>query len=746
MQVRVFEKPQPIFSFDRVCEDVETTFTDASTLNPLIGEQIVSWEWDMDYDGVTFSKEAALDNQQNFTYPLGFPGTHQVALRVTTDQGACSDILVQDVIVDPLPNANFTPDRTSGCSTLTITFTNNGVATQPDVVSEYIWEIDEGNGAGFVADSIQRPTDPNFTNLFTRDFINNGSADKDYIVRLRVVTVNGCERISNPVTITVFPGPRAGFVSLNYSPFNDNCSPLSVDFTVDSQTQALNPTDYEWTISDVNGVIDQISTGTTPTFNYNFINSTQTIRDFQIRLRATLPSACYGDSVRTIRVSPVPNSNFVIDTLAFECERIVLQMNAQQKGLSEYTWRIDIDGTTVYNTTGTNDILDYEFLRIASGNQNVQISLQTRNLVNCQSTVTTQNVVIPQLDDLNTSFTATPLNQTLPNSTVTINNTTNPGPWTYLWDFGDGTTSTDPNVGQHTYATYGTYTIMLRVTSNDCFEEQSVTVVINPIPPVLDFDYFPPSGCAPLTVNFTNLSQFADPSTYFWQFGSNQGTSRAVNPIYTYYEPGIYSVTLSATNALGDTVQITKQMIIEVYDRPSAQFNLKPRVIYIPGGKLFTDNQSFGATSYAWDFGDGGTSELFEPEHEYTQEGVFDVTLVATNSSGCADTAKMEAAVRVLKGGQVLIPNAFSPNLAGPGNTAGENDMFMPLMRGVVEFQMMIFNRWGELLFETKDQTMGWDGYYNGKLCQQDVYVYKLTAKFDNGEMITRVGDVNLIR
>ena len=102
--------------------------------------------------------------------------------------------------------------------------------------------------------------------------------------------------------------------------------------------------------------------------------------------------------------------------------------------------------------------------------------------------------------------------------------------------------------------------------------------------------------------------------------------------------------------------------------------------------------------------------------------------------------------VRVQKGSQLLIPNAFSPGLGGSGSGDGRNDYFLPLMRGVSEFQMLVFNRWGELLFETKNAEVGWDGYYKGKLCPQDVYVYKITAKYENGNMITRVGDIHLIR
>jgi gliding motility-associated-like protein len=560
-----------------------------------------------------------------------------------------------------------------------------------------------------------------------------------------VVTVDGCERISTPITITVFPGPQSGFISTNYSPFDTNCSPQTVNFSVDNSTQALNPSEYRWLVSDANGVLDDISTGTTPSFNYLFENTTQVIKDFQVTLRATLNTGCFRDSTRTIRIAPVPLSDFLSDTLAFDCNHMLMRFEAEQKGLPEYTWVIEVNGVIISSTTSANAILDFDFNRTAT-QQDVRVTLQTRNFANCQSGISERLFAVPIFDNIVVDFTATPGTQTLPNSTVAITNNTTAGPWQYEWDFGDGATSSVANPGSHTYATYGTFTITLTVTNNICVQQQSVTVTINPIPPILEFTYDPASGCAPLTVTFTNQSQFADPTTYYWEFGTNEGTSRAINPVYTYTRPGIYSVTLSASNATGQTVQITKTAIIEVYESPTALFAIMPQVVFIPGDRLYTSNRSFGASSYLWDFGDGTTSTAYEPIHDYTEEGIYDITLIASNSSGCADTTTLQSAVRVEKGSQLLIPNAFSPGRSGPGTGDGRNDVFLPLMRGVVEFKMMVFNRWGELLFETNNAEVGWDGYYKGALCQQDVYVYKITAKYENGNSITRTGDIHLIR
>ena len=752
VQVRVYENPVPQFAATRVCEGDDTDFSEFSTLNAINGETIILREWDFDYDGITFTKDPAFDNQTSFTRNLGLANTYQVALRVTTDQNNCSDILVVPVTVDPIPNASITPDVLSGCSVLTVTFTNNSVGGQPDSIDRFEWEVDAKLGAGFQLVATQDPLDPGFTPFYIHNFVNTTMANRQFDMRMRAVTVNGCDRVSAISTVTVFPGTESGFISTNYSPFNDNCSPQSVDFVVDAQTQSLGPTDYRWRISDISGIISETSTGVTPAFSFNFTNNTQSIKDYFVTLITTLPSGCFGDSTRTIRISPNPTSDFDIDTILFDCQLMRLHLAANQKGLANYHWTVRENGIVVSDVNSINDELNYELNRPAFGSADVtvQFYLETKNFANCSSPVSSDVVVIPARDDINTSFTASPASQSLPNSTITIVNTTNPGPWTYQWDFGDGDTSNDPLVSSHTYATYGTYIIKLTVTYGVCVETATETINILAIPPIVDFSYDPASGCAPLTVNFTNLSQFAEPDKYQWEFGQGQATSKGIHPTYTYFEPGKYTVSLSASNVTGTVVNETKEMIIEVFPRPSAQFDVKPRLVFIPGGILYTKNQSLQATNYEWNFGDGTISLSPEPQHIYKDVGKYDIQLIAYNQFGCADTTKLESIVNVEIGGQVLIPNAFSPNLSGAtggsNQSNGKNDVFLPITRGVVEFEMMVFNRWGELMFQSTDPNIGWDGYYHGKLCQQDVYMYKISALYENGERIVRVGDVNLIR
>lgn len=742
-EVRVFESPVASFIASNACEDEAIAFTENSTLQPIDGDAIAQLEWDFAYDG-TFNKDAAFDNQSSFSHTLGPPGTYSVALRAVSSAG-CADTVVWPVQVHPLPAATITADTLSGCSVLAVTFTNESVDGQPANVVEYIWEVSDGTG--FKVDSIQRPDDPGFTNQYTRLFTNTDTVNTTYRVRVRAVTAEGCERRSNILNITVFPGPMAGFDFIDYSPFNNNCSPLRVNFRADKQTRRQRPQEYIWRISDDKGLIAEINTDTTSAFGYTFVNDTTVAKNFYATLRTTFATGCYNDSTLTVRINPVPSSDFIIDTLEYGCDIVRIRTEALQKGLPAYHWTVAVNGDVVLSSSAMGEGFEYEIVRSMTLDKNVSITLVTTNLVNCNSPQTTHSINVMKTDDMNVGFTALPEEMTIPNTTVTITDLTRPGPWKYHWDFGDGTTSDDPDITSHTYATHGTFTITLTVANEDCAEQVTATVLIHPIPPILDFDYQPSSGCIPLTVHFTNLSQYADPTTYHWSFGENQGTSRAENPTYTYYEPGIYSVTLSATNVTGEVVTLTKEMIIEVLPQPNAAFDVKPREVSFPNGILYTSNQSIGATQYHWDFGDGTTSSEFEPQHEYKTEGVFDITLTATNDEGCSDSMKLVAGVRTVRSGRILVPNAFSPSLSGPGSSTGKNDVFRPaLQQGFSEFKMMVFDRWGELLFETNDPTQGWDGYHKGKLCPQDVYIYKIEGRYSNGEPVTRVGDIHLIR
>ncbi|WP_375577587.1 PKD domain-containing protein [Marivirga tractuosa] len=360
-----------------------------------------------------------------------------------------------------------------------------------------------------------------------------------------------------------------------------------------------------------------------------------------------------------------------------------------------------------------------------------------------------QKIVYPNLE---ASFEVDPQDMVLPESTINItNNTTNKGEWNYFWEFGDGTTSEEADPAPHDYGTFGEFTVRLTATNGQCTDTYQTIVTIGAIPPIIDFDADPKEGCLPLVVQFENLSQYADPSTYQWEFGDGQRAAAVENPIHVYTNPGTYNVTLSATNITGQRTELVKEDFIIVNATPQASFTIPDeyRQVFTTEEVRFV-NLSEGADEYIWKFGDGNESFEEEPVHAYPDSGVYDITLIAINSeTGCTDSVRLSSQVKVILGGESEVPNAFTPSRAGPGTGSTnplQNDFFLPRVEGVSQFNMKIYNRWGELLFESDSKDEGWDGYYNGVLMPQGVYVYRLELVYENGRRETKIGDITLIR
>ena len=169
------------------------------------------------------------------------------------------------------------------------------------------------------------------------------------------------------------------------------------------------------------------------------------------------------------------------------------------------------------------------------------------------------------------------------------------------------------------------------------------------------------------------------------------------------------------------------------------------------GNISFTDISMNNPTAWQWDFGDGNGSEQKHPQHLYTEPGEYNVTLVATSIHGCRDTFALGEAVTAIEETTIQMPNAFTPNTTGSPGTVYDpfdtnNDIFHPNIKGAEKYTFSIYSRWGELLFETRDPAEGWDGYYKGKLCTQDVYIWKVNATFIDGKTFNDTGDVLLLR
>lgn len=194
--------------------------------------------------------------------------------------------------------------------------------------------------------------------------------------------------------------------------------------------------------------------------------------------------------------------------------------------------------------------------------------------------------------------------------------------------------------------------------------------------------------------------------------------------------------------------------LVTVFPQPVANFQITPTTVNIPNDPIHCTNLSTGTiTSNYWTFGDGGSSTATNPDYDYIVEGEYQVTLVVTSVNGCRDTFSLPTKIIVLEEASIVIPNAFTPNALGsPGNVFNSNDLsndiFHPIVKGVDKdrYELSIYSRWGELLFLTKETNEGWDGYYKGKICTQDVYVWKLKAITLDGKIINKTGDVLLLK
>lgn len=379
------------------------------------------------------------------------------------------------------------------------------------------------------------------------------------------------------------------------------------------------------------------------------------------------------------------------------------------------------------------------------------ISITDSNSPNC-SNIGTGSPQIEVYPVLEAAFTATPEEMDLPKSDVAITNTTtNKNIWSYTWNFGDGTTSNAVDPGTHVYETYGQYIIKMTATNGLCTDTFEQLITIGAIPAIVDFVATPLEGCLPLVVEFENLTRFADPGTYQWDFGDNQRVRAVENPTHVYSAPGVYTVSLVANNITGQEREVIKEAYITVFETPQASFTIPDAFRQVfTGEPVQFVNTSLRADEFIWKFGDGNQSFDENPVHVYPDSGIFDITVIAINSTtGCEDSFKLDAQVKVILGGDSKIANAFTPSRSGPGSASGNvqsNDIFLPQLKGVSTFDMKVYNRWGELLFETKDKNIGWDGYYKNQLMPQGVYVYRLELIYDNGRRETKVGDITLIR
>jgi len=552
-------------------------------------------------------------------------------------------------------------------------------------------------------------------------FTNDSPEDVEVPVVLVATNGFGCaDTLTQAVTVLGTPEPTLSVVELT------GCYPIVATFEATGGVSAV------WMHGDEDPIADA---GLVQT--HTFYNPYDQPIEVETVVEVANEHGCTATASLPIEVNPELTAQF--DVVEAGCTPLDLVLVNQSNGGTTYEWDFG-DGTT---STAANP--QHTLVNNTPTDQTFVVKLIAHSGYGCTDTLAVGVEVHPEPE---ANFFVTPIEQTYPNTSVTFTNLSQSGNGAvHTWTFGDGGSTNNFAPGVHHYDTWGTFDVTLDVDNGYCDDAVTQTVTIHPPAPEVAFSG-EAEGCAPVDVAFTNESQYA--ASVMWDFGDG-ATSTEFDPVHQYTQPGVYDVTLRITGYQGLVQEVVHTAVVTVLPSPTANFEFAPYEVVAPAEEVtFVNLSSDDALEYQWNFGDGNTSNEQHPRHSYEFDGLFTVSLSVRNEFGCTDTHTHLDAITAKPGGFMIFPTAFTPDLTGP-NGGGynlsdlDNNVFHPHHAGITEYELSIFNIWGELIFNSQDPMIGWDGYINGLLAPQNTYVWKATARFSDGRRLIQSGDFTLI-
>lgn len=334
------------------------------------------------------------------------------------------------------------------------------------------------------------------------------------------------------------------------------------------------------------------------------------------------------------------------------------------------------------------------------------------------------------------------------NPFVTGGNNTPPNGYQFLWD--DNTTTASKTFTVSTTTITSTLTV-----SDNCSTPQSKSITITPeLNPNINLTAMPTQGCPPLNTTLTNTQNNSGTYTQEWDFGNGQRsqtttTNNSNNSIgYTYTQQGSYTPTLKLSSARGCKATATLAGSINVATPPVAAFRLSMDTTWITLPKIKITNQSQQADSFFWHFSrlinDTVTTSTSPStfERHFTDSGLYLIHLKAQSNNGCSDS--MTKPLVVLMDYDVWIPTAFSP-----GAKDNLNPTFGPVGVGIDRYRMIIYNRWGQIVFSSKGERDTWNGGLNNNPDEplpDGVYVWYLEIYNYHNKGTIKGGTVQIVR
>ena len=443
---------------------------------------------------------------------------------------------------------------------------------------------------------------------------------------------------------------------------------------------------------------------------------------------------CQASFTESVFIFAVPVAEIELPT-GYECEGLTVLFGNNSSGTTNYQWDFGVNGTL----GDTSILFEPSFSFPAGGTYDITLIGSSNNA--CSDTVT-ETITVNEL--LTIDFTNNDSLCITDNSFNFDGTMTGPSFTEYLWNFGPNasiSSSTNLDVNGVVFDTFGTFPITLTASFDNCVETASHSIFIFR-EPTIDFRLEPGPRCAPAVVQFTNLSVADSPIFNAWDFGDS-GSSSLENPSHLYTNPGSYSVSLGIYTTFGciDTLYMLEQDLVTIHPSPVSAFSVNPKQTDICHPEITFSDESIGANSIFYWFDD---TTFFSNEanliYNYTTSGWHRPMQIATNEFGCKDTSYQELYIEPFV---IFIPNSFTPD----GNEF--NNIFnAEFALEVYEWEMKIYNRWGELVYATNDSEIGWDGTYGGLKVQEGTYAYVLRyvscEKPDGWQQLT--GHVNLLK
>lgn len=542
-------------------------FVDRST-----GTAPLSYKWDFG-DGSTSTDAAPVHMYTN-------RGLYTVKLTVTNRYGESTETKVNYIAIGVGPIAYFSAEPTTGNVPFNVRFTDRSIGNP----TKWTWSFGDGTGS-----NLQNPvhtywTGGRFTVILT--------ASNEY----------GSSDASKTEYIIAIPALKSRFMA---DPMTGR-APLTVKFTDRSTGE---PTAWKWDFGDGASSKDK-----------NPVHTFTSGGAYDVVLEVSR-----GDesdrSTQVINVGGVPVADFAADKTAVNVEQII-QFTDKTKN-NPTSWRWDFGDGSEANVK--NPMKSYAVKGIYT------VSLLATNANGRDSEVKKQYINVG-LAPVANFVTSVPVYQNIPSrSTVRFIDKSDNRPTSWVWDFGDGQTSTEQNP-KHTYTTDGIYTVSLTAKNSFGQDTKVQTDLIRVgVGPRVDFKADKTVTGVDRFIRFTDLSG-NDPTTWVWDFGDGTvGTGK--NPDHAYKRTGVYDVTLTASNQY-TSATVTKKQYITILNLPRANFIADKTKGQGPLAVHFTDKSRGSPTSWSWMFGDGTASTEQNPVHTYTENGLYTVTLTASNANG----------------------------------------------------------------------------------------------------------------